>query len=101
MRFESDELLTMAHHDQFGYLPKRRSIDTLIGRIRRECLDHMIVFGEAHLRGILGEFASYYNKVRVHRSLDMDAPVHRRIENLGDVRSRPVLGGLHHQYWRT
>jgi len=75
--------------------------ERLIGTIRRECVDHMIVFGEAHLRRILGEFAAYYNKVRVHRSLDMDAPVHRRIENLGDVRSRPVLGGLHHQYCRA
>jgi len=47
--------------------------ERLIGTIRRECVDHMIVFGEAHLRRILGEFAAYYNKVRVHRSLDMDA----------------------------
>jgi hypothetical protein len=57
----------------------------------------MIVFSETHLRGILGEFAMYYNKVRVHRSLDMDAPVHRLIEHLGVIRSRPVLGGIHHQ----
>jgi len=56
----------------------------------------MIVFGEAHLRWILGEFAAYYNKVRVHRSLDKDAPVRRLIEHLGIIRSRPVLGGLHH-----
>jgi hypothetical protein len=58
------------------------------------------VFGETHLRRILGEFATYYNKVRIHRSLDKDAPVHRRIEHLGVIRSRPVLGGLHHQYYR-
>ena len=65
--------------------------ERLIGTIRRECVDHMIVFGEAHLRRILGEFAAYYNKVRVHRSLDIDAPVRRRIENLGDVRHDPFL----------
>jgi transposase InsO family protein len=75
--------------------------ERLIGTIRRECVDHMIVFGEEHLRRILGEFAAYYNKARVHRSLEMDAPVHRQIERLGVIRSRPVLGGLHHQYCRT
>jgi transposase InsO family protein len=74
--------------------------ERLIGAIRRECVDHMIAFRETHLRRILGEFAGYYNKVRIHRSLDKDAPVHRRIEHLGVIRSRPVLGGLHHQYYR-
>jgi hypothetical protein len=75
-------------------------VERLIGTIRRECVDQVIVFGEAHLRRILGEFAVYYNKVRVHRSLNMDAPVHRLIDHLGVIRSRPVLGGLHHQYYR-
>src|SRR5262249_6868889 len=74
--------------------------ERLIGTIRRECLDHMIVFGEAHLRRILGKYAGYYNKSRVHYSLDQDAPFHRAIERLGVVTSRPVLGGLHHQYCR-
>jgi hypothetical protein len=60
----------------------------------------MIVFGEAHLRRILDAFAAYYNKVRIHRSLDKDAPFHRAIEHLGAITSRPVLGGLHHQYRR-
>jgi transposase InsO family protein len=46
--------------------------ERLIGTIRRECIDHMIVFGEAHLRRIIGEFAAYYNKVRVHRLLDQE-----------------------------
>jgi transposase InsO family protein len=74
--------------------------ERLIGTIRRECLDHMIVFGEAHLRRILGKYAVYYNKSRVHCSLDKDAPFHRAIERLGVILSRPVLGGLHHQYCR-
>jgi hypothetical protein len=60
----------------------------------------VIVFGEAHLRRILGEFAAYYNKVRVRRSLDQDAPLHQEIERLGIITSRPVLGGLHHRYCR-
>jgi hypothetical protein len=74
--------------------------ERLIGTIRRECLDHLIVFGESHLRRILGEFAAYYNKLRVHRSLDLDAPLHRAIESIGIVASRPILGALHHQYRR-
>jgi transposase InsO family protein len=74
--------------------------ERLIGTIRRECLDHMIVFGEAHLRRILAEFAAYYNESRTHRALNQDAPVHRAIERLGAITSRPILGGLHHQYCR-
>ena len=65
-----------------------------------ERLIGMIVFGEAHLRRILGKYAVYYNKSRVHYSLDKDAPFHRAIERLGVITSRPVLGGLHHQYCR-
>jgi transposase InsO family protein len=75
-------------------------VERLIGSIRRECLDHMIVFGEAHLRRILRGYAGYYNVSRTHRSLNKDASLHRAIERLGAVVSRPVLGGLHHQYCR-
>ena len=49
---------------------------------------------------ILGKYAAYYNESRIHRSLDKDAPFHRPIERLGVITSRPVLGGLHHQYCR-
>jgi transposase InsO family protein len=75
-------------------------VERLIGTIRRECLDHMIVFGQAHLCRILGKFAAYYNESRIHRSLDEDAPFHRAIERVGAITSQPVLGGLHHQYCR-
>jgi hypothetical protein len=61
---------------------------------------HMIVFGEAHLRRILGNYAAYYNESRIHRSLDKDSPFHRTTERLGLITSQPVLGGLHHQYCR-
>ena len=74
--------------------------ERLIGTIRRECLDHVIVFGEAHLRRVLSEYAAYYNGLRTHRALNHDAPIHREIERVGAVTSRPVLGGLHHQYCR-
>ena len=59
--------------------------ERLIGTIRRECLDHMIVFGETHLRRILGRYAAYYNGSRIHRSLDKDSPFHRAIEHLGII----------------
>ena len=75
-------------------------VERLIGTIRRECLDHMIVFGEAHLRRILGRYAAYYNESRIHRSLDKDTPFHRAIDRFGVITSQPVLGGLHHQYCR-
>ena len=75
-------------------------VERLIGTIRRECLDHMIVFGEAHLRRILRKYAAYYNESRIHRSLNKDAPFHRAIERVGAITSQPVLGGLHHQYCR-
>ena len=76
-------------------------VERLIGTIRRECLDHVIVFGEAHLRRILGEYAGYYNGSRTHRALNQDAPVHRPVQSIGTITSRPVLGGLHHQYVRV
>ena len=71
-------------------------VERLIGSIRRECLDHVIVFGEAHLRQVLKKYASYYNEVRTHLSLSKDAPTYRRVEAVGDVIGLPILGGLHH-----
>jgi transposase InsO family protein len=75
--------------------------ERLIGSIRRECVDHFIVFGEAHLRRILQTYARYYNDIRTHRSLDKDAPVSRPIQRTGIISSHPVLGGLHHHYVRV
>src|SRR3984893_2796564 len=74
--------------------------ERLIGSIRRECVDHMIVLGEAHLRRILKSCAHYYNGVRTHRSLNKDAPVSRSVQRTGVIRSRAILGGLHHHYGR-
>src|SRR5712671_3009397 len=75
--------------------------ERLIGSIRRECIDHMIVLGEAHLRHILKSYAHYYNDIRTHRSLHKDAPISRPIQRTGIIRSHPILGGLHHQYVRV
>jgi transposase InsO family protein len=55
--------------------------ERLIGSIRRECLDHVVVLGEAHLRRILKSYADYYNSVRMHRSLHKDAPISRPISS--------------------
>jgi transposase InsO family protein len=75
--------------------------ERLIGSIRRECLDHIIVLGEAHLSQILKSYANYYNGVRTHRSLNKDAPVSRPVQRSGVITSHAILGGLHHQYVRV
>ncbi len=75
--------------------------ERLIGSIRRECVDHFIVLGEAHLRRTLRAYASYYNDIRTHRSLDKDAPFSRPVQRAGSIKSHPILGGLHHHYVRV
>ena len=74
--------------------------ERLIGSIRRECVDHVVALGEAHLRRILQAYAGYYNDVRTHRSLDKDAPFSRPVQRIGRVTSHALLGGLHHRYCR-
>ena len=75
--------------------------ERMIGSIRRECVDHVIVSGEAHLRQILRSYARYYNDIRTHRSLDKDAPVSRPVQPAGSIKSHPILGGLHNHYVRV
>ena len=74
--------------------------ERLIGSIRRECLDHIIVLGEMHLRRILKSYARYYNETRTHLALDKDAPLSRTVKRAGRILCRPILGGLHHEYVR-
>jgi len=74
--------------------------ERLIGSIRRECVDHFVVWGETHLRRILRTYARYYNDIRTQWSLDKDAPAFRRIQRTGIINSHSVLGGLHHHYVR-
>jgi transposase InsO family protein len=74
--------------------------ERLIGSIRRECVDHFIVLGEAHLRRILRAYACYYNNIRTDWSLDKDAPVSRPAQRIGSIKPEPILGGLHHYYVR-
>jgi transposase InsO family protein len=75
--------------------------ERLIGSIRRECVDHCFVSGEAHLRRILLSYARYYNYIRTHRSLGKDAPVSRPVQRIGIINSHAILGGLHHHYARV
>src|ERR1700751_5490236 len=64
--------------------------ERLIGSVRRECLDHIIVLGEAHLRRILRSYACYYNGIRTHRSLKKDAPISRPVQRTGVINSRAI-----------
>jgi transposase InsO family protein len=79
---------------QNGYMER------LIGTLRRECLDQMLIFGETHLRQILTLYASYYNESRTHLSLHKDAPLGRAVQRYGTIAATPVLSGLHHRYAR-
>jgi transposase InsO family protein len=74
-------------------------VERLIESIRRECLDHLVAFDEAQLRRVLKNYASYYNEVRTHLSLDKDAPYFRRAQKFGRIAKIPI-GGLHQQYVR-
>ena len=74
--------------------------ERLIGTLRRECLDQMVIFGETHLRRILSKYAAYYNQVRTHLALHKDAPLHRAVQRSGAIVAIPILAGLHHQYVR-
>jgi transposase InsO family protein len=74
--------------------------ERFIGTLRRECLDQMVIFGEAHLRRVLAAYAHFYNQTRPHLALQKDAPLRRAIQRVGTVIAIPLLGGLHHQYAR-
>jgi transposase InsO family protein len=84
--------------------PKENAIiERFLGSVRRECLDHMLVLGEAHLRRILTAYVTYFNEERPHQGLQQripDPPV-EVAPCAGPVRATPVLGGLHHTYHRA
>jgi len=92
------EVLTAPHSPWQNPFAER-----LIGSIRRECLNHVLVLGELHLRRTLARyFAYYHHRARTHLSLDKDAPHGRPIERpeLGKVIPIREVGGLHHRYVR-
>ena len=75
-------------------------VERLIGSIRRECRDHVLVLGEAHLRRILAAYARYYNETRTYLAFGTDTPNRRPIQRNGAINALPILGGLHLQYVR-
>ena len=72
--------------------------ERLIGTLRRECLDQMVILSELHLRRILSAYVAYYNQTRPH--LALDAPLRRAVQRFGSIVAIPILAGLHHQYVR-
>jgi hypothetical protein len=72
----------------------------VIGSIRRECLDHVVVLGERHLRHLLLLYGDYHNRVRTHLALHKDAPFARTVQAVCEIVATPILGGLHDEYAR-
>jgi transposase InsO family protein len=75
-------------------------VERLIGTLRRNCPDHVLIFGARHLRRILTAYSHYYNETRTHLSLDKDAPLGRAVQRSGAIVALPILSGLHHCYAR-
>ena len=75
-------------------------IERLIGTFRRDCLDHVLIFGERHLRRILTLYSLYYNETRTHLGLEKDAPLRRATQRSEAIIATPILSGLHHRYAR-
>ena len=77
-------------------------MERLIGSVRRECLDQVIVMGERHLRHVMRQCVEYYDENRTHLGLAKECPIPREVEyaDIGSIRRRPMLSGLHHRYYR-
>ena len=75
-------------------------VERLIGTLRRDCLDHVLIFGERHLRRVLNLYSLYYNETRTHLGLGKDEPLRRAVQRSGTIVTTPVLFGLHHRYAR-
>lgn len=75
-------------------------VERLIGTLRRDCLDHVLIFGEQHLRRVLTSYSLYYNEARTHLGLGKDAPLRRAVQRSGTITVTPILLGLHHRYAR-
>ncbi len=88
-------------HTAFHCPWQNGTCERVLGTLRRECLDHLIILNEKHLRSVLDEFVAYYNDSRTHMSLDKDSPTGRSTQTTGEIASKPVLGGLHHVYNRV
>jgi hypothetical protein len=94
-QFGIDEIVTAYRSPwQNGY------VERVIGSIKRECLDHLIILNENHLRNILSDYFSYYNKYRTHLGINKDSPSGRSVQLKGKIDKMPAINGLHHVYFR-
>ncbi|MCU7493801.1 MAG: transposase family protein [Ignavibacteria bacterium] len=75
-------------------------VERVIGSIKRECLDHVIILNEDHLKCVLSEYLSYYNKYRTHLGINKDSPEGRPVQVAGKIKKVPAVNGLHHVYFR-
>ncbi|MGE5499033.1 MAG: integrase core domain-containing protein [Syntrophothermus sp.] len=75
-------------------------VERVIGSIKRECLDHVIILNDNHLRSVLSEYVSYYNKYRTHLGINKDSPEGREVQIAGKIEKIPAVNGLHHIYFR-
>jgi len=80
---------------------QRAYVESIIGSIRRECLDHMIIFDEDAFRRTLSSYFSYYHRSRLHLSLGKDSPDSRPVQSNRRITAFPEVGGLHHRYERV
>ena len=80
---------------------QRAHVERLIGSIRRECLDHVLVFGEESLRHTLRSYFAYYHRSRLHLALNKDSPDSRSVQSVGRIIASAEVGGLHHRYNRV
>jgi hypothetical protein len=94
-RFGIDEIVT-AYRSPW----QNSYVERVIGSIKRECLDHIIVLNESHLRTILADYVSYYNKYRTHVGLNKDSPEGRPVQKEGKIDKIPFVNGLHNYYFR-
>ena len=93
--FGIDEIVTAYRSPwQNGYCER------VIGSIKRECLDRVLILNESHLRNILSEYFSYYNKYRTHLGINKDSPEGRQVQSAGEIYTVPDVNGLHHVYFR-
>jgi transposase InsO family protein len=96
------ENLLLRHQLAAIRAPRANAVaERLIGTLRRECLDHVVIVDETHLRAVLTEFVRFYNEARPHRALGLETPVPVVRSTTGSIRASPVLGGLHHVYERV
>ena len=91
--------IEMAYKDRYTFAPLSQRAVTVV-HFASAIYNHVVVFGERHLRHVLLSYMAYYNGARTHLSLNKDAPLPRAVQAIGRILPTPILGGLHHHYVR-